>query len=164
MLTSVLAHWRARRVRQWRRRLRRCAVQVLRVPPLPAGLDVEQFLGLARLSFVHLQAAWDAGDLASIERLTTGPLRGELRELLAARGDGVNRTEVLDLRAALLAFEELREAFVASVEFSGLIREQTDGSAAEFRELWLLTHLKSEDGAGRPVPQAWQLARVQALG
>lgn len=132
-----------------------------RVPP---GLDVEHFLRLAQLSFVRLQAAWDAGDLAALERLTTGPLLAELREQLQARGGELNRTDVLDLQARLLAFEELREAFVASVEFSGLIRERDDAAASEFRELWLLTRLKPEALSPPALqPEAWQLAQVQAL-
>jgi hypothetical protein len=52
--------------------------------------------------------------------------------------------------------EELHEAFVASVEFSGLIREQQDRAAAPFRELWLLANVKAA-GCG------WKLARVQSL-
>lgn len=130
---------------------------------LPPGLDVDQFLRLARMSFVHLQAAWDAGDLGTLERLTTGPLLAELREQLQARGEAMNRTDVLDLQARLLDFEELREAFVASVEFSGLIREHADAAASEFRELWMLTRLKPGAAAPTPPPEAWQLAQVQAL-
>jgi len=119
--------------------------------------DVEDFLHVARQSFVSLQAAWDAADLRALAALTTDQLLAELRDQLDARGPGPNRTEVLELDARLLGMEELAEAFVASVEFSGLIRERLDLRAAPFRELWLLAKLKS---AGR----GWQLARVQALG
>ena len=124
---------------------------------LPRGLDVDEFLRLARLSFVRLQAAWDAADLTALAHLTTGPLLADLREQLEARGSAFNRTEVLDLQARLLAFEDLSDAFVASVEFSGLIRESIDAQPAEFRELWMLTRLKPS------ATEAWQLARVQAL-
>lgn len=125
--------------------------------PVPPGLDVGEFLRLARMSFVRLQAAWDAADLGTLERLTTGPMLADLREQLGARGGALNHTDVLDVQARLLAFEELREAFVASVEFTGIIREQADGDATEFRELWLLARLKAQSG------EAWQLAQVQAL-
>lgn len=125
---------------------------------VPAGLDVDEFLRLARLSFVRLQAAWDAADRATLERLTTGPLWQELCAQLEARGGAPSRTDVVDLQARLLAFEELREAFVAGVEFSGLIREQPDAGATAFRELWLLAKLKPGGG------EAWQIAQVQALG
>lgn len=147
---------RLRRLRRMLPRWRRAdaAPTPARLPP---GLDVDEFLRLARLSFVRLQAAWDAADLATLERLTTGPLLADLREQLQARGAGLNRTDVLQLQAQLLAFEELRDAFVASVEFSGLIQEGADTGATEFRELWLLTKLKPHGG------EAWQLAQMQAL-
>ncbi len=132
-----------------------------RLPYAAAGLppdpEVEDFLQVARQSFVRLQAAWDAADLRALAALTTDQLLAELQDQLAARGPGPNRTEVLKLDARLLGIEELQEAFVASVEFSGLIRERLDDGAAPFRELWLLANLKSAD-------RGWQLARVQALG
>jgi predicted lipid-binding transport protein (Tim44 family) len=123
---------------------------------VPAAVDVEDFLEVARLSFVKLQAAWDAADLRALAALTTEQLLADLSEQLVARGPAPNRTEVLRVDARLLALEELQEAFVASVEFSGLIRERLDAGVAPFRELWLLANLKA---AGR----GWQLARVQAL-
>ncbi|MFY9513325.1 MAG: Tim44-like domain-containing protein [Rubrivivax sp.] len=120
--------------------------------------EVEAFLHVARQSFVKLQAAWDAADLRALSALTTESLLAELQDQLAARGPGPNRTEVLQLDARLLGIEELQEAFVASVEFSGLIRERLDDhGAAPFRELWMLAKLKAAD-------RDWRLARVQALG
>ncbi len=156
-LVSALTQWRHRRGRRlrWRQRVS----PRHRVPP---GLDTEQFLSLARLSFLRLQTAWDAGDMAELKRLTTGPLLGELREQIEARGTGVNRTEVIDLQARLLAFEELSEAFVASVEFTGLVRAHANEAPADFRELWLLTRLKPVD-ATSDAQASWQLAQVQAL-
>jgi predicted lipid-binding transport protein (Tim44 family) len=120
------------------------------------GPEVEAFLSIARQSFVRLQAAWDQADLPALASMTTDTLLEDLRLQLAERGPAPNCTEVIKLDARLLAMEELREAFVASVEFSGLIREQRDAGAAPFRELWLLANLKA---AGR----GWQLARVQSL-
>lgn len=117
---------------------------------------VPEFLQVARQSFLELQAAWDRADWRALQQLATEPLLADLREQLALRGPGPNRTEVLELHAELLALEELREAFVASVEFRGLIRESGDAAAAPFRELWLLANVKSAD-------RGWRLARVQAL-
>ena len=122
----------------------------------PGGTDVEEVLQLARLSFVQFQAAWDRADLQSLSALATAPLLEDLRSQLEQRGPGPNHTEVLQVEARLLALEEMREAFVASVEFSGLIRERLDDAAAPFRELWLLANVKT---AGR----GWQLAQVQSL-
>lgn len=117
---------------------------------------VPEFLQVARQSFLELQAAWDRADWIALQQLATEPLLKDLREQHAMRGDGPNHTEVLELHAELLALEELREAFVASVEFRGLIREDDDGAAAPFRELWLLANVKAHN-------RGWKLARVQAL-
>lgn len=122
-----------------------------------AGVDVDALLALARQNFVRLQAAWDAADLRTLEACTTEPLMADLRSQLALRGEGGNRTEVISLQARLLAVEEMREAFVASVEFSGVIREQLDRGEAPFRELWLLARPKRQAAPG------WRIASVQSL-
>jgi predicted lipid-binding transport protein (Tim44 family) len=143
---------------RWRRRLgeRGARSAPARGTGGKGGGEVDELLDLARLSFVQLQAAWDRADLQALGELTTAPLLAELRDQLEQRGPGANHTEVLALDARLLALEELREAFIASVEFSGLIRERVDQTAAPFRELWLLANVKAAD-------RGWQLARVQSL-
>jgi predicted lipid-binding transport protein (Tim44 family) len=123
---------------------------------LAAAGQLDDFLLVARQSFVQLQAAWDRADLGALCSLATEPLYHELREQLAQRGPGPNCTEVLTVDARLLAMEELGEAYIASVEFSGLIREHLGATATPFRELWLLANLKAAD-------RGWQLARVQSL-
>jgi predicted lipid-binding transport protein (Tim44 family) len=56
----------------------------------------------------------------------------------------------------LLGVEDLGAHFLASVEFSGMIREEISAGASPFREIWNLT--KSHNaGSG------WLLAGVQAL-
>ena len=135
----------------------------------PGALDTEAFLQVARQSFLQMQAAWDRADLPAIGQLASEPLMQELREQLAQRGSARNRTEVLELHAKLLALEELHEAYIASVEFSGLIREELDTAAAPFRELWMLAKVKPGSSAAAGSPNAgssargWQLARVQSL-
>lgn len=127
------------------------AVQVM-----PKGAEVDELLQLARQSFLHLQAAWDRADLGALGHLATAPLLEDLRLQLGQRGPGPNRTEVLQLDARLLSLEDLQDALIASVEFSGLIRERQERAATPFRELWLLANVKA---AGR----GWKLARVQSL-
>lgn len=124
--------------------------RVRRTPGVP------EFLQVARQSFMELQAAWDRADWRALQQLATEPLLEDLREQHAMRGPGPNRTEVVELHAELLALEDLREAFVASVEFRGLIREHDDAAAEPFRELWLLANVKAAN-------RGWKLARVQAL-
>ena len=103
-----------------------------------------------------MQAAWDRADLPALGLMATEALLDDLREQLALRGPGPNRTEVLELQARLLALDDMKEAFVASVEFTGLIRERRDDSAAPFKELWLLANVKAAN-------RGWRLARVQSL-
>ena len=134
--------------------LRCCAAaQRLAVPP---GLDGEQVLAAARGRFMGLQAAWDAGDVAALQKLTTPDMLDELVPMLAARDAGASRTDVISLHAELLALEELGPAYLASVEFSGLIRESDERGEQPFRELWMLA--SSKDGS-----PSWRLARQQAL-
>ncbi|MBA4177045.1 MAG: preprotein translocase subunit Tim44 [Leptothrix sp. (in: Bacteria)] len=125
-------------------------------PGVPAGAEVDEVLRLARQSFMHLQAAWDRADLDVLGHLATAALLDDLRHQLSQRAPGPNRTEVLELDARLLSLEDMNEALVASVEFSGLIRERHEGAGAPFRELWLLANVKA---AGH----GWKLARVQSL-
>jgi len=121
-----------------------------------ASAEVDEFLTLARASFVQMQAAWDRADLQALGMLTTGQLLEELRCQLQERGPAKNRTEVVSLQARLLSLDDLLEAQVASVEFSGLIQEDEATTAAPFRELWLLANVKS-------AAVGWRLARVHAL-
>ncbi|HWK85567.1 MAG TPA: hypothetical protein VNS61_17720, partial [Caldimonas sp.] len=80
----------------------------------------------------------------------------ELLHMLTARGSGPSRTDVISLHAELLGLEELGVAYLASVEFSGLIRESAERGAVPFRELWMLACMKD----GTP---SWRLARQQSL-
>jgi predicted lipid-binding transport protein (Tim44 family) len=121
-----------------------------------AVAEVDELLSLARASFVQMQAAWDRADLRALGMLATEPLLEELRCQLQERGPAHNHTEVVSLHARLLSMDDLSEAQVASVEFSGLIQEDPATAAAPFRELWLLANVKAAD-------EGWKLASVQAL-
>ena len=126
------------------------------VVPVVAGLDPDDVLTATRHCFVSLQAAWDAVDIEGLRLQTTAEMLDELLQELPLRGPGPNRTDVLTLDAALLGLDECGPRYVASVEFSGMIRESSEQAAAPFKELWMLTCHKDE------VPR-WRLARHQAL-
>ena len=68
----------------------------------------------------------------------------------------MNKTDVQMLDAKLLGIEELTDVYMASVEFSGMIREDDSAGASPFREVWNMT--KPRNGAG-----GWLVAGVQAL-
>jgi hypothetical protein len=123
---------------------------------LPGALDGAEVLAAARARFLGLQAAWDAGDLQALGRYTTPDMLQELLPVLTSRAASATRTDVVTLHAELIEVEELGAAWLACVEFSGLIRESAEHGAVPFRELWMLAAAK--DGA-----PSWRLARQQAL-
>jgi predicted lipid-binding transport protein (Tim44 family) len=120
------------------------------------NFDQESFLLNAKKHFVHLQEAWDNGDLSKLKEFATAEMFEELRQDLAARANVNNRTEVLTLEAELLGVEAASDVYLASVRFSGMIREQAEGSAESFVEVWNLT--KPMNGQG-----GWVLAGIQQL-
>ena len=66
-----------------------------------------------------------------------------------------NTTDVLMLDAQLLGIEDLGQDYMASVEFSGMIREEPSAGPSAFREVWNMTKPKAGGG--------WLVAGVQAL-
>jgi predicted lipid-binding transport protein (Tim44 family) len=127
---------------------------------VPAGFDTEGFITAAKRNFVTLQDAWDRGDMDSLRSMMTDEMLGEIRGQLAERERqqpaGTNRTEVVMLEGQLLGIEDLGTDYMASVEFSGMIREEPSAGPSPFREVWNMTKPKS--GAS-----GWVVAGVQAL-
>ena len=73
-----------------------------------------------------------------------------------AADNAVPRVRVVMLNAQLLGIEELSDTYMASVEFSGMIREDASAGASPFREVWNMTKPRN-GGSG------WLVAGVQAL-
>ena len=121
-----------------------------------AELDDERLLAELGRRFVELQAAWDACDVPALREMTTEPMLQELRLQFPAPSERANFTQVLTLQAEIIGFDRLPSGCVASVAFSGLMRECAEVGASPFRELWMLTR-SNADGA------AWRLARQQTL-
>ena len=127
---------------------------------VPAGFDAEGFLKACKANFLTLQDAWDRSDINNLRSMMTDEMLGEIKTQLAEReshtGAGVNKTDVQMLDAKLLGIEELADTYMASVEFSGMIREDASAGASPFREVWNMT--KPRNGTG-----GWLVAGVQAL-
>jgi len=127
---------------------------------VPAGFDTTGFIDAAKNNFVTLQQAWDKADLATLRSMMTDEMLGEIRTQLAEReqqyGGQPNHTEVAVLEAQLLGIEDLGGDYMASVEFSGMIREEPATSPSPFREVWNMT--KPKNGSS-----GWLVAGVQAL-
>jgi len=128
---------------------------------VPADFDAEGFLAAAKRNFTTLQAAWDRSDIATLRSMMTDGMLDEVRAQLAEReaqraGEHPNHTEVVILEAQLLGIEDLGDAYMASVEFSGMIREEPSAGPSPFREVWNMTKPKSGTSG-------WLVAGLQAL-
>jgi predicted lipid-binding transport protein (Tim44 family) len=92
---------------------------------------------------VTLQDAWDRADVSSLRSMMTDEHGREIRTQLADRashtGAGVEQDRSRDARRQLLGIEELPTAYMASVEFSGMIREDASAGPGPFREVWNMT-------------------------
>ncbi|MDB5868626.1 MAG: import inner rane translocase, subunit Tim44 [Polaromonas sp.] len=127
---------------------------------VPAGFDAEGFLNACKANFVTLQDAWDRSDIQNLRAMMTDDMLAQIKAQLADRethtGGVPNKTEVVMLNAQLLGIEELNDEYMASVEFSGMIKEDASAGASPFREVWNMTKPRS-GGSG------WLVAGVQAL-
>jgi predicted lipid-binding transport protein (Tim44 family) len=122
---------------------------------VPADFDVAGFLRNAKVYFIRLQAAWDAKNLADIREFTTPEVFAEIRMQLDEEKGVVNKTDVADLEATLLGIETGPTDYLASVRFSGSMREN-EAQAVPFEEVWNL----SKPVAGRG---GWLLAGIQQV-
>ncbi len=127
---------------------------------VPEGFDTDGFLSAAKRNFVTLQAAWDRSDIATLRSMMTDSMLEEIRTQLAEResqrGAEPNHTDVVMIEAQLLGIEEMDDRYMASVEFSGMIREELSAGPSPFREVWNMTKSKTGNSG-------WLVAGVQAL-
>ena len=123
---------------------------------IPADFDQEGFLRVAKLNFIRLQAANDAGNLDDIWELTTPEMFAEIRLDFGDRQGAAQATDIVTLDAELLEVLSEPARHLASVRFRGMIREERDAGAQPFDEVWNL--LKPADGS-----RGWVLAGIQPL-
>ena len=127
---------------------------------IPQDFDVVGFVEAAKRNFITLQDAWDRSDMALLRSMMTDAMVSEIRTQLAERESQFpgqpNKTEVVMLEAQLLGIEDLPDAYMASVEFNGMIREEPSTGPSPFREVWNMTKPKSGSSG-------WLVAGVQAL-
>jgi predicted lipid-binding transport protein (Tim44 family) len=127
---------------------------------IPADFDVSGFVDAAKRNFITLQDAWDRSDMALLRSMMTDAMLAEISSQLAEREAQFpgqpNKTEVVMLEAQLLGIEDVADAYMASVEFNGMIREEPSAGPSPFREVWNMTKPKN-GGSG------WLVAGVQAL-
>jgi len=121
---------------------------------IPAGFDVDGFVRQAKLNFVRLQAANDAGNMEDIRVFTTPEMFAEVQLEYQERGKSVQQTDVVELNAGLLDLSTEGNRQIASVRFFGLIRETPNAVPEAFDEVWHLV---------RPVDASsgWVIAGIQ---
>jgi predicted lipid-binding transport protein (Tim44 family) len=105
---------------------------------VPAGFDTAGFERIAKMIFIRLQAANDEANLDDLRKFTTPELFASLRLDLQDRGTGKQQTDVMQLDAQVVDTAQEQGQWVASVRFSGLIREEVGAGAQPFNELWHL--------------------------
>jgi predicted lipid-binding transport protein (Tim44 family) len=123
---------------------------------IPADFDTPNFLRHGKTYFIRLQAAWDKADINDIREFTTPEMFAELKMQLQERGASPNHTDVMSLDAELLGVETVGEDCLASIKFSGMIKESESEPAAAFAEIWNLSKPMAGQGG-------WLLAGVQQL-
>ena len=122
---------------------------------VPADFDVAEFLRSAKVYFTRLQAAWDAKDLDDIRRFTTPEVFAEIKMQKDEAVGKADRTEIEHLDATLLGIETTPTEYLASVRFTGTLRED-GGNAESFEEVWNLA--KPVNGRS-----GWLLAGIQQV-
>jgi predicted lipid-binding transport protein (Tim44 family) len=121
---------------------------------LPAGFDAAGFERIAKMIFIRMQAANDTGDLNDLRAFTTPEMFAAVKLDLQERGNAPQTTDVVRIEAEVLDVATETDRQIVSVRFHGLLREEKDGVAAPFDEVWHL--VKPADGS-----REWAIAGIQ---
>ncbi|MFW9611716.1 MAG: Tim44 domain-containing protein [Fluviibacter sp.] len=123
---------------------------------VPAGFDTEGFIRNAKVGFIRLQAAHDAGDLADIREFTSPEMFAEIRMDLEQRNGLPQKTDIVSLNADILDIAQDNTRYIVSTRFSGMLREEAHAAPVAIDEIWHLT--KPINGQG-----GWVLAGIQQV-
>ena len=132
------------------------AAPALAANTLPPGFDTEAFERIAKMIFIRMQAANDTADLADLRQFTTPEMFASVKLDLQERGSAAQQTDVVKIDAQVIEFATEAERQIVSVRYHGLIREEKDGVAAPFDEVWHL--VKPVDGS-----REWAIAGIQQM-
>lgn len=101
----------------------------------PKGFVPEQFLRESKINFIRLQNAYDQKNLQDLSDFTAPEVFAEIKMQLDERGDTPNKTEVINLEAQLLDVSIQSSTTIASVRFTGSIKEN-DEPVTPLDEIW----------------------------
>ena len=120
----------------------------------PADFDAAAFERQAIIGFNRLQAANDAGDATTLRDFLTPELYSELEAEMKSSWGSNQKTEAVNLKAEVLEVVTEGSVYVASVKFSGQIRE--NGVVSPLNEMWHME--KSVNGSS-----GWRVAGIQQV-
>ena len=123
---------------------------------IPADFDVPTFVRQAKVQFVRLQAAHDAGNLDDIREFTSPEMFAELSMDLSERGQSASANEVIRLDADVVDVVEDTHRYVVSVRFTGEVQDKQTREVDAFDEVWHLT--KPRHGQ-----TGWVLSGIQQM-
>ena len=121
---------------------------------IPADFDTAAFVRNAKVNFIRLQAANDSGNLDDIREFTSPEVFAEVKLAIEERNGAAQETDVVHLDAEVIDVTEEERRYIVSVHFSGQIREERDGPAESFSEVWHMT--KPVDGS-----RGWVIAGIE---
>ncbi len=121
---------------------------------IPADFDSAGFERNAKVNFIRLQAANDAGNLDDIRQFTTPEMFAELKLELTERGVTTQKTDVVSIHAQVMDVDEDADRYVVSVRFTGVIKTDVGEPDESFDEVWHLTKL-------RQATTGWVLSGIQ---
>jgi predicted lipid-binding transport protein (Tim44 family) len=121
----------------------------------PDWFEDEPFLRAAKGHFIRLQEAYDRADVNDIREYTTPEVFAEIQLQLQERGSALNKTDVLQLDAAMLNVVTENDLVIASVRFTGQIREAEGAPATALDEIWHIQKSATDQNA------AWYVAGIQ---
>ena len=132
------------------------AISASIIPTANEWVDQESFLNNAKKHFIELQEASDKQDITKLKEFMTPEMFEFIRNDLLNRANPFAQTQVLTLHAELVGVESNSVEHLASVKFSGLIREEANAPSETFTEIWNWTKPLNEQ-------TGWVLAGIQQL-
>lgn len=121
----------------------------------PAWFEDEPFLRAAKSHFIRLQEAYDRGDLQDIREYATPEVFAEIQLQLQERGSAKNKTDVLQLNAEMVDVVTDDNLVIASVRFTGKLREDEAAEATSINEVWHIQKSAADQNA------SWFVAGIQ---
>lgn len=126
-------------------------------PRIPADFEIAPFERQAHSAFIRLQAANDAKDTADIRDFTTPEMYAELTLQIQERGNAAQITEVVTLVVQVLEVATENDRAIASVRYTGTIREEKSALPEAFDEVWHVVKNLLDSKS------TWRLAGIQQL-